>query len=94
LRDIEWHGCALNGPGWDNMDSKLLAFTIGGMEEKDSDLHVMMNFDSTALGFEIPQLNDGQWTLTMDTSWLSHLYQAKLKYHKIITSLIHTVLLF
>jgi len=79
LRDIEWHGCALNGPGWDNMDSKLLAFTIGGMEEKDSDLHVMMNFDSTALGFEIPQINDGQWTLTMDTSLAKPFVSGKVK---------------
>jgi len=80
FKDIEWHGCTLNGPGWDNTNSKLLACTIGGAEDKDADLHVMMNFDSSALGFEIPVIEDGKWTLVLDTSLAKPFVSSKVRY--------------
>jgi glycogen operon protein len=69
----------LNGPGWENAQSQILACTIGGIDEKDSDLHVMMNFGSSALSFEIPQLAGGHWNLTMDTSLAKPFVSTKVK---------------
>ena len=30
LADISWHGCRLFAPGWDDPESRVLAFTLGG----------------------------------------------------------------
>ena len=37
LPDISWHGCQLNGPGWNDPECRVLAFTMGGFEG-DADL--------------------------------------------------------
>ena len=30
LKDIDWHGCKLHSPGWDDPSARVLAFTMGG----------------------------------------------------------------
>ena len=30
LSELAWHGCRLNSPGWENAESRVLAFTLGG----------------------------------------------------------------
>lgn len=66
LKDIDWHGCKLHSPGWDDPFSRALAFTIGesGAEE---DIHVMMNMYWEPLEFEIPEIKTRNWYRAVDT---------------------------
>jgi len=69
FKDIEWHGCQLFSPGWDDESSKVLAFTIGGMDKHAYDIHVMMNFNPFPLSFEIPApVDNRKWIRFTDTS--------------------------
>src|SRR5262249_34204530 len=49
--DIRWHGCDLDAPGWNDGSSRVLAFTLNGLDG-GPDLHVILNMDDQALGFE------------------------------------------
>jgi len=69
FKDIGWHGCKLFSPGWDDDSSKVLAFTIGGIDKNACDIHVMMNFNPFPLSFEIPSpVDNRKWTRFTDTS--------------------------
>ena len=57
LPDIAWHGCALDGPGWLDPGSSVLAFTLGGFGG-DDDLHVMLNMSGQDL--DVPP-SAGRW---------------------------------
>ncbi len=65
--DIEWHGCDLDEPGWNDPNSHVLAFTLWG-QNRDNDLHVMLNMDMQNLDFEVPALQGNQWYTAIDTS--------------------------
>ncbi len=67
LPDVAWHGCQLNGPGWNDPDCRVLAFTMAGFGD-DPDIHVMMNMHWDALPFEIPQVASRTWHRVVDTS--------------------------
>jgi isoamylase len=68
-KDIEWHGCKLFSPGWDDSNSKVLSFTIGAMDDASPDIHVMMNFNNYPLSFEIPNATKKKkWMCFVDTS--------------------------
>lgn len=67
LKDIDWHGCKLYSPGWNDTSSKVLAFTIASFSDDHPDIHVMMNMEYQALEFEMPTLNDGNWYRFVDT---------------------------
>jgi glycogen operon protein len=67
LRDVAWHGTTLNNPGWNDSESRALAFTLAGFNE-DPDLHVMMNMYWDALDFQLPDLPGRQWQKVVDTS--------------------------
>jgi glycogen operon protein len=69
LKDIDWHGCKLHSPGWMDPASKILSFTMGAFEEKEPDIHVMMNMDQEPLMFDIPVIEERQWYRFVDT-WL------------------------
>lgn len=67
-KDIEWHGCQLANPGWNDPDSRVLAFTIWAGEETH-DIHVMMNMDFVRLDFEIPlSSKEKAWKRIIDTA--------------------------
>jgi len=66
--DIEWHGCRLNEPDWDNPGSRVMAFTLASFAQEEADLHVMINMSPDALEFDIPNLANGQWKRFADTS--------------------------
>ena len=69
FKDIEWHGSKLLSPDWNNYTSKVIAFTIGGIEQNSKDIHVMMNFNYYPLSFEIPASVKGRnWIRFSDTS--------------------------
>jgi isoamylase len=65
--DIEWHGCNLDEPGWNDPNSHVLAFTIWG-QNRDNDLHIMLNMDMQKLDFAVPTFQDKQWYTVLDTT--------------------------
>ena len=67
MPDIAWHGCRSNSPGWDDPQSRVLAFTIGAASDDDADLHVMMNMDWDDLDFDVPAIDGRSWYRAIDT---------------------------
>jgi glycogen operon protein len=67
LPDITWHGCQVYCPGWDNPNSGVLAFTLGGIAA-DPDIHVMLNMEATGLDFALPTVAGQQWYRAVDTA--------------------------
>jgi isoamylase len=68
LADISWHGTKLFSPGWDDPDARVLAFTLAGFEEGESDIHVMLNMYWETLDFEVPSLTEREWYEVVDTA--------------------------
>jgi glycogen operon protein len=77
LADISWHGARLFSPGWNDPESRVLAFTVGGFPIKstwgrtsdaDTDIHVMMNMDWIDIDFDVPAVEGRQWYRAIDTS--------------------------
>ncbi len=68
MRDIEWHGCELLAPGWNDPQCRVLSFTIASFVETEPDLHVMLNMSMDNLDFEIPQIDGYLWLRLADTS--------------------------
>lgn len=67
LADISWHGAQLYNPGWNDLEARALAFTLGGMAE-DADIHVMMNMHWEAIDFEVPAVIGRTWYKAVDTA--------------------------
>jgi isoamylase len=67
LPDIEWHGCELGQPGWNEPQARALAFTLGAPDD-DADLHVMMNMYWEPLEFAIPTVPGRVWRRVIDTA--------------------------
>ncbi|HEY4028281.1 MAG TPA: glycogen debranching protein GlgX [Candidatus Dormibacteraeota bacterium] len=67
LPDIAWHGCRLNEAGWDDPESRVLAFTVAGAGD-EPDLHVMLNMHSGPLEFEVARVPGRRWLRAVDTS--------------------------
>ena len=70
LPDIMWHGCLLNGPGWNDPSCRVLAYTMGASEDA-LDLHVMCNMQDEDLAFAIPVVAGRGWYRTVDTALAS-----------------------
>jgi glycogen operon protein len=66
LKDISWHGCALDHPGWEDPQARALAFTLAGFDGEE-DLHVMMNMHWEPLYFELPRVTGRRWLRAVDT---------------------------
>jgi isoamylase len=75
LADIAWHGCRTFAPGWDDPESRVLAFTLGGFPlhtvgksgTTDTDIHVMINMDWEDLDFDVPNVVGRRWYRAIDT---------------------------
>ena len=75
LADISWHGCRIFSPGWDDPESRVLAFTLGGFPDKRRPqvsgrgwlVHVMMNMDWQDLEFDVPAVPGRRWYRAVDT---------------------------
>jgi isoamylase len=70
LIDIVWHGCHLFSPGWYDPNSRVLGFTLAGIEQ-DPDIHVMMNMYWESLDFELPTVSGRGWYRELDTALLA-----------------------
>jgi isoamylase len=71
LNEIEWHGCKLNSPGWNDASCKVLSFTLRPEDPSLQDIHVMMNMDEMPLSFEIPDSCGKLWCRVVDTDLAS-----------------------
>ncbi|MFN8621788.1 MAG: glycogen debranching protein GlgX [Chloroflexota bacterium] len=67
VKDLEWHGCQLSDPGWDDPGARSLSFTLGGFGH-ETDIHVMMNMYWEPLAFELPQVDGRRWARSVDTA--------------------------
>jgi glycogen operon protein len=69
LRDIDWQGCSLATPDWNDPSLRVLAFTLGA-PDGEADLHVMLNMDESDHSFDLPPLRDGgvAWHRAIDTA--------------------------
>ena len=68
VTDISWHGCKLNSPGWNDPNSKVLAFTLASFIVNQPDIHVMINMHHQPLSFEFPIIEKSKWYRFVDTS--------------------------
>jgi isoamylase len=72
LKDMDWHGCRLYSPGWNDPSSHVLAFTMGSFEEagtpQDIDIHVVLNMEWEDLDFDLPPLEGRRWHRVVDTA--------------------------
>jgi glycogen operon protein len=67
LRDISWHGCDLDQPGFGDPNSGVLAFTIAGAGGAE-DVHAILNMESQQLSFALPSIAGRSWFKAVDTS--------------------------
>ncbi|MBW2735147.1 MAG: glycogen debranching enzyme, partial [Deltaproteobacteria bacterium] len=67
LRQISWHGCKLNDPGFSDPFARALSVTLGG-EDEGADLHLMINMYVKPLHFELPYLQGRRWYRAVDTA--------------------------
>jgi len=68
IKDISWHGAKLNTPLWDDSETRLLAFTLAGVEEDEPDLHVVINMSDEQTNIQLPVIKRKKWCLSVDTS--------------------------
>jgi isoamylase len=67
LRDIAWHGLALDKPLWDDPDAQLLAFTLAAVGDGEEDMHVMLNMSEHIIELPLPPLEGRCWYRAIDT---------------------------
>ena len=67
VADVEWHGCLLGAPGWNDPSSQVLSFTLGGFGG-DPDIHVILNMHDEQLAFELPHVAPRAWRRAFDTA--------------------------
>jgi len=68
LMEVTWHGRNLHQPGFQDPYSRVLSFTLAGLDGED-DLHVMLNMVWEAVDFELPSIPGRRWARAVDT-WL------------------------
>lgn len=68
IPDMQWHGDSPDQTPWEKEDSQILAFTLSGVKDDESDLHVIMNMSDNNSVFELPIINNKKWRLAVDTS--------------------------
>jgi len=67
VKDIRWHGLELDQPDW-GPGARVLAFTLGGEEPLEPELHVMMNMDDQTHDFAVPPGDGFRWLRFADTA--------------------------
>jgi isoamylase len=70
LKDLEWHGCELYQPGWEDPESRVLALTLGAPGTQ-ADVHIILNMYWDPLPFALPPVPTRQWYRAIDTSRVS-----------------------
>lgn len=65
--DVTWHGFRLNQPLWHDPKAKLLAFTLGAVDEAEEHLHVIFNMSDQNLDLPLPVVAGQVWHRAVDT---------------------------
>jgi glycogen operon protein len=68
MPDISWHGVEINKPLWHDPEARVLAFTLAGITDNETDLHIVMNMNNESIKVELPVIEGKQWCLALDTS--------------------------
>lgn len=69
IADISWHGLEPGQPPeWNNPETRILAFTLAGINPDDPDLHVIMNMSEDKHIMQLPSIFNRTWCLALDTS--------------------------
>ncbi|MCK9394873.1 MAG: glycogen debranching protein GlgX [Methylobacter sp.] len=68
IAEIQWHGTEINKPLWDDSESRVLAFTLAGVESSEPDLHIVLNMSDQQIIIELPVIYGRSWCLALDTS--------------------------
>ncbi len=68
IKDIEWHGIELGSSPWENSDNQVLVFTLAGIAENESDVHVVINLSEQDIRVKLPTIRKRAWCLVVDTS--------------------------
>jgi len=66
LLDVEFHGCELRQPGFEDPHSRVLAVTVADPGEGE-DIHFILNMDEVPLAFELPEVEGRIWHRAVDT---------------------------
>jgi glycogen operon protein len=65
--DISWHGVELDEPGWDDDNTRTLAFMLAGLADDEPHLHVLLNMWEETLDFALPPVVGRRWYRAVDT---------------------------
>ncbi len=72
ITDISWHGTQIDKPQWQDLETRILAFTLAGCDSNEPDLHIVMNMSDDNAPAELPIIQGMQWCLAVDTSLPSY----------------------
>jgi isoamylase len=67
-REVEWHGCLVGQPGFDDPWSRVLAMTLNDTLREQPSIHLIMNMEDRELSFQLPRPSGQRWTRVVDTS--------------------------
>lgn len=71
LKEIDWHGCRLSPPDWNDPSAHAFSFTMGGIADEngheDDDFHVILNMYWEDLDFDLPAVTGRRWHKVIDT---------------------------
>jgi isoamylase len=72
ILDLDWHGCRLSPPDWNDPTAHAFSFTMGGFPDdnghEDNDIHVILNMYWEDLDFDMPEVTGRRWYKIVDTS--------------------------
>jgi isoamylase len=68
MPDVIWHGLKLNEPDWSDPDARVLAFTLAAAEDREEDLHVILNMSDEPLFMPLYPIEGETWHRAVDTS--------------------------
>jgi isoamylase len=68
VADVVWHGTRLNEPQWNDPNAQVLACTLAGLSDTETDLHVILNMSAQGFDAPLPDRRGRHWHLALDTA--------------------------
>lgn len=68
MADVSWHGAELYHPRWEDGGTRVLGWTLGGCDEAEEDVHVMVNMADQPVTMAIPPVTGRGWYRAIDTA--------------------------
>jgi glycogen operon protein len=69
LADITWHYPNAEGTAsWDDPESRLMVYTLAGVDHDEADLHIVMNMADVAATVALPAIEGRRWYLAVNTA--------------------------